>query len=312
MELPVIDITHPAFMLREGSGIGLTEKGFSALWRLAGKALSPWFRDRSLLARGMKRADGAYLDGMSTYLMKLGPENLGKGYARALDRRIAASELAISLRLRLRDMASFLADGTAPLLGARPGAPIHLVNIGGGPSMDSLNALILLARGGAPLLPRRRITVHVLDLDPDGPAFGARALAALQSEGGPLSGLDVSFRYEPYDWRDGAKLRGYLESCNREEAVMTGSSEGAMFSYASDREISENLEAIRGATPDGFCMACSVARSDREAGRPSKRRGPALRPRGWEDLQEILVSKGWVPTRIGGTSFSRHFLLVKA
>src|SRR5439155_543321 len=75
----------------------------------------------------------------------------------------------------------------APLADA-PGAPLHLVNIAGGPALDSINALILLARADATLL-HRPIAIHVFDAQQDGPTFGARALLALAAPEGPLNRL---------------------------------------------------------------------------------------------------------------------------
>ncbi len=154
---------------------------------------------RSVLARGLKRASGSFLAGMSTYLFKLGPEMLGS-YARPIDRHIAAALPAVSMRLRLLDMARLLAEGVAPGLEARPGKPLRLVNIGGGPVIDSLNALILARRDRPASLAGRPI--EILSLVRLGPHHAL--LARLSGErtgsglvGGEVLGLRATWSFRP-------------------------------------------------------------------------------------------------------------------
>lgn len=90
VELPVIDITHLAFALglseddlakRTEAYIRETERWErfpSFLQNIVGR----YFRKHSILACGGTGADGALLSGMSTYLMKLGPDNLGARFER--------------------------------------------------------------------------------------------------------------------------------------------------------------------------------------------------------------------------------------
>jgi hypothetical protein len=96
------------------------------------------------------------------------------------------------LRLRTQQVARLIADGVAAELAKAVAAPLHLINIAGGPAIDSLNALILLNKREASLL-RRPIVIHVLDLDDAGPFFGNNALTALKADSGPLAGLDAVF-----------------------------------------------------------------------------------------------------------------------
>src|SRR5262249_14669857 len=145
----------------------------------------------SVLARGLNEAEGGFLAGLHTYLFKLGPDLLGT-YARPVDKRIAAALPSISMRLRLLDMARLLVEGASPALEARR-APLHLVNLGGGPSSDSWNAVLLLRRDRPELLTGRAVRILTLDLDAAGPAFGARAVAALGASNAPLHGVDVAF-----------------------------------------------------------------------------------------------------------------------
>ena len=163
---------------------------------------------------------------MNTYLLKLGPDNLGAAYARPIDRRIAAALPVMAVRLRLADMATLLAEALGPTLESRPRHPLRLVNIAGGPAMDSLNALLVLRRDRPGALEARRIQIDVLDPDGDGPAFGARALTALRAEGGPLHGLDIQLRHVRTDWTETVPLRDLLRAARIGTAVVAGSSEG--------------------------------------------------------------------------------------
>src|SRR5262249_59657568 len=108
-------------------------------------------------------------------------------------------------RLRLQAAAGLLAESLVPALAARPG-PLHLLNIGGGPAIDSLNALLLLRRDHPERLAGRPVRIHVLDIDAEGPAFGARALAAVQAPGASLEGLDAGLAHVAYDWNESHRL----------------------------------------------------------------------------------------------------------
>src|SRR4051794_8681714 len=241
VELPVIDITHPAFALvvnqTELAAViadfvraMTTRQKIPSLVRYI---LFRLLRRRSILTRSIMDAKGTFLSGMATYLMKLGPLNLGAGYAGRIDRKVAASLPALSARLRLQDIANLIVEGLTPSLSASQGRPLHLLNIGGGPAVDSLNALILLQKQRPEWLRGRRIWIHILDRDPVGPSFGVRALAALRAEGAPLHGLEILLKIVEYDWTDVTRLRDVIDRINAADDVVVGSSEGGLFEYGS-------------------------------------------------------------------------------
>ena len=270
VELPIVDVTCPEFAitmsedgLAEFVARFIAEERRSQLIPIGLRALVyRLFLRRSALAQGVvrARAAGHFLSGMSTYLLKLGPDNLGRSYTTPIDRRVAAALPAFALQLRLQDMARLLADSLEPQLERSPGAPLVLINIGGGASLDSLNALILLQKRCPALLAERSIAVRVLDVDDQGPRFGAGALAALSESGAPLEGLNVSFEHAPYDWKQPSRLELLLQT--PPGAVVALSSEGALFEYGTDDEIIANLLAIAAHTPDVSSIVGSVTRSD--------------------------------------------------
>ncbi len=306
LELPVIDITHPAFALDTDAidleamitafvaGMERSTKTPMALMRAAAA--------NSILVRGMLESADTYTTGLVTYLHKLGPDNLGDGYAGALDRKWAAGLTPLTFRWRMRDLARLMSDHLAPLLATRPGAPLDLVNIGGGPAPDSFNALLLLAKRPGALLNRRRIRIHVLDLDPHGPSFGARAVEALRARGGPLAGLDVTLQGIDYDWTDVAGLIDLLDRLKSEPGLVALSSEGALFEYAPDEDIVANLEVMNDALPPDAIVAGPVVRdsatldprlrfSEHVPGRP------AIRYMGLAHLRDLARQAGWTVTR---------------
>ena len=320
LELPIIDVTHPAF------AVTLTEAEVEAqVARFLGgpqpyaklppflqRALLGLFLRKSLLARGIRKSEGAFLPGLSTYLLKLGPDNLGDAYAVPLDRRIAASLPALSVRLRLQDMATLLAEALAPRLAARPGRPLRLVNIAGGPAMDSLNALILLRRDHPQALGRRRVWIDVLDQDHDGPAFGAHALAELVRADGPLAGVDANLLAIRSNWRETGPLRDLLREVRAVEAVAAGSSEGGLFEYGSDEEIGANLACLRDEAPDDFVMVGSVTRDDETSRRLRRGSRHAIRPRGLEVFRALAARSGWRIARAIGRPLSDQVVLERA
>jgi hypothetical protein len=299
LELPVVDVTHPAFKL----DLGEDEQRELVAHFLAEQErfvrAPPWLRRLmmrfflrgSLIARGLRNAEGSFLDGMTTYLFKVGARNLGS-YAVPADKRIASSLPGLSVRVRLSDMARLLANTLEPLLAAAPGRNVSLLNIAGGPAIDSLNALILLRRERPELLAGRRVVVRVLDGDARGPAFGARALEALQAPGAALAGLDVELSRYGYDWREPAGLGPVLDAVKRDGALCVASSEGGLFEYGSDQEILANLRALAELGP-GFSMVGSVT-CDNEVIRTLKQTSTAAtRPRGLEVFGELVARAGY-------------------
>ena len=247
--LPVIDVTDPRFHVPDDAD------SLRALFdRAADEARRhqrmPQFIMRFILRRAARQSlilralfggEGTFLDGLTTYLMKLGAEHLPPPFDSPTDKRVAATAQLKLLRLRTQQVATLLADGLGEALSATPGAPLHLVNIAGGPAIDSMNALILLRQRGADL--KRPIVIHVLDQDDAGPFFGRNALAALAAGGAPLTGLDIAFDHRPYDWNDTAPLAALLR--DTDGAIVGASSEGGLFEYGDDGAVVANLKALK-------------------------------------------------------------------
>ncbi|MBE7556019.1 MAG: hypothetical protein HS126_33610 [Anaerolineales bacterium] len=93
IELPVIDITHPAFAfdMSEAELSALIDQMVLSVQRAAQTpaAVMQALAQQSILLRGMAESADTYTTGMMTYLHKLGPDNLGEGYASPLDRQWA-------------------------------------------------------------------------------------------------------------------------------------------------------------------------------------------------------------------------------
>ncbi len=334
IELPVIDITHPAFAVDAGepaltSAIEETLADLARFRAMSADEVRALAQESILLRRGLQ-ARGYFLDGMATYLHKLGPENLGRGFASDRDRRAARQLLPLAFRHRLQTVARLLAEALLPALPAGPG-PVRLLNIGGGTALDSLNALILVGKQSPALLAGRAVSVLVLDLEEAGPAFGGRALAALQSPGGPLQPFDIQLHPIRYDWADSSRLAEILRDtagCNpagglagdpsgddrdsprpfREArsvdsaAIIAGSSEGGLFEYGSDEQIVANLIAFREHTPPGAVFVGALLQ-DRETLPPrlqwiGNASGIAVRLLGLAALRRLARDAGWTIDRV--------------
>ena len=316
LELPVVDVTHPAFAceLTTEDEARLVERFLAEQRRFARmpmwlrQAMLRFFLRGSRIARGLRQAEGTFLDSMTTYLFKLGPKNLGS-YAVPVDRKILRSLPAISVRLRVKDVARFLADGLAPRLSADASRPLCFINIAGGPAIDSVNALILLRRERPELLRGRRIVLCVLDGDDRGPGFGARAVAALQEPGAPLDGVDVRFEHRRYDWSDTATLTSALADAARDDAIVAASSEGGLFEYGSDLDIVANLRALAAAPAAGTFMVGSVTRDDETIRTLKLTSTAATKPRGLPRFSELAGSAGWSVSRSVARPLSDQVLL---
>jgi len=298
LELPVIDVTHPAFLVKatEEELSRLLEQSVSstrAFRKMPGVAR--WLVTRlvlgqGVLTRGISRANGSYLSGLATYLLKLGPDNLGDGWAKKIDRTVSATLPAVAARLRLQDMARLLAEGLVAWLSAAPERPLLFLNIAGGPAADSFNALLLLQRDHPGLLAGRRIVGRVLDLDEPGPRFGARAVEALSADGKALHGLDVRFEHVSYDWGRPEDLKKVLDV---DDGIIACSSEGGLFEYGTDDEVVGNLRELRERSPERTMVVGSVTRVDEPARTLHEAGGAALRLRGLPAFERLAGAAGW-------------------
>ncbi|MGZ6317368.1 MAG: hypothetical protein ACXWNQ_08920, partial [Anaerolineales bacterium] len=265
---------------------------------------------RSIIMRGIMAVAGGYMSGLDTYLLKLGPENLGKGYASAIDRQIAGSLSGLSVRLRLQDVSQLLAEGLAPALTQDKKKTLHLLNIGGGPCIDSLNALLVIRNATPNLLMGRAIFVHGLDMDEAGPSFGKRALAALQADGSALEGLDITFQHVRYNWSEVSVLRGLLDSFDG-SPIVAASSEGALFEYGSDEDITANLRVLREGMPANTTIAGSLTRADATGQLLNRASSAALYLRPLDAFTGLIEQAGWELDKIISRPISHNVRLKK-
>jgi len=271
LRLPVIDVTHPAFaILDDPASLAARRDAFLA-WnrrnrcapRIVMRLLMRLAARRSPLLQRMLASDREYLDSISTYMLKLGADYLPPGFDGPVDRKVAASPHVALIRLRMQQIARLLAEALLAPLAAAPDAPLYFVNVAGGPALDSINALIMLAREQDALI-HRPIAIHVFDAHQDGPAFGARALHALTASERPLHGLRVQFQHHVYDWNDTTPLARLLTVLAGRGAIIAASSEGGLFDYGTDDAIVDNLTTLARA---GVPIAAGSVTSSSEVGK---------------------------------------------
>jgi len=313
--VPVIDVSHPAFAVPDDAqALDTLRRTFAESerqrkqlphWML--KALVWWMGRRSRLARELFTSDNSFLGGVSTYLMKVGAPNLVPPFDTPLDRRLAAAPPIISMRMRLQQLARLLAQGLQPELLARSAAPLHLINIGGGTAIDSLNTLILLNRSAPAALASRSIVIHVLDGDTEGPELGRRALDALVQKG-PLGGLTVEFVHVPYDWTHVSTLAEVARQASNSNAIIAASTEGALFEYADDPTVVANLNALHG-IPGLAAVGGTVTRADPLAREFLTTSRFKLIPRGAEAFGILAKQARFVVSRVESTLLSDQVLL---
>ena len=316
--LPVIDVTHPRFAVPDdAAGLAALDAALKRNERqlrfvpafLMRRMLSSAAKS-SRLARAMFAGEGTFLDGRSTYAMKLGADNLVPPFDSPMDRKFAASPHVTSMRLRMQQVARLLADGLGEHLSPTDRRPLALANIGGGPAIDSLNALILLARE-APKRLDRSVTVHVFDLDKSASTFGGNALAAVTAPGGRLFGFDVAFRHHAYDWNHPRDLERLLDGLKLGEALLAASSEGALFEYGSDEAIVDNLRVLHEAGAE--LVVGSVTRDDRARARLVGADRFKVVPRGLRGFAPLAARAGFaVGEPVLSTVWSDQVRLVKA
>lgn len=266
IELPVIDITHPSFAvdhsavaieaLRARVSVEMLQWSQNPRWLQ--RLLMFLVTRRSVLMRGLRSSKGTFLSGMNTYLIKLPPVHLASSFTTPTDRRIAAKPQLMDVRLRLQIMADLLAEKLCEDLNQAPASvPIFLLNIAGGPTMDSINALILAKQRSPAFIAAHPIKINVLDAHDEGPHFGRNALELLQTANSPLSGLNIHFAHEHFDWNKPESLKDVFKDLPA-DTISLGSSEGGLFHYATDDVIRSNLEALHEYTGRNFSFSGSL------------------------------------------------------
>ena len=258
IELPVLDITHPLFAasideerladLRKESAQGA--KNLKELPDSHKKILG----ERSHIYRGffLKDSDVNYLSGMSTLWTKLGPQLIGGGEERDIDRKVSQGIGPVAARMRLRDMCMLQARALIPQLTKSP-QKLCFINIAGGAATDSINTLILILKENQSLLKHRKIEINVLDIDTQSPHFAGRCIEAWKAPGCHFYGLDISFNHISYNWADTRTLITLLSE--RKECIQMCASEGGLFEYGSDEEIITNLNSLYDNAPDDIQIA---------------------------------------------------------
>jgi hypothetical protein len=313
-ELPVIDVTHPAFAVDDSpEAVGALRAAFIESERRRRRVpkflMSLFIRlaaRRSLLLHALMRSDAAFLGGLSTYVLKLGADNLVAPFDDRVDRQVAGSPAGVAIRVRLQQTARLLAQGLEQDLVTRPGVPLHLINIGGGSAIDSLNALILLRRSAHDAL-ARPVKIHVLDLDTRAPEFGANALTALRAADGPLAGQNIRLTHQHYAWDDTEPLARLLDELSTEPAIIAASSEGALFEYGNDDAVIGNLRVLRAHAVRP--VTGSVTRADDVTIETLTNSRFKLVPRGIEKFSALVGRAGYRVARVEPALLSDQVLL---
>jgi hypothetical protein len=311
--LPVIDVTHPAFALEAGPD-AVAELRLRCTDEERRRAHLPRFLMRWLLRRLGRQSRFAaalfapgskVLPGEVTYAMKLGAANLVPPFNSPTDRLLAASPQATSMRFRLQQLVQLMAAGLAAELAPGSDAPLHLLNIGGGTAIDSLNTLIVLQQH-SPARLQRPISIRVLDPDAASAQFAQQALAALLQ--GSLKGLTVQMMHVAYDWLNPAPLAALLQQLSERGALSAASSEGALFEYADDEVVIENLKALR-AGAGVRLLGGTVTRADALARAALRHNRFDLHPRGADGLAPLAHQAGFTIAAVATALLSDQVLL---
>src|SRR5690242_4941982 len=128
LRLPVVDVTHPAFAIADDpASLAARQDAFLA-WDRSNRRM-PGFVTRLLMRLAARRSrllqqllgsDRDYLDSITTYIFKIGPDYLPPGFDSPVDRKVAAAPHAPLVRLRMQQIARLLAEALVAPLAAAP------------------------------------------------------------------------------------------------------------------------------------------------------------------------------------------------
>jgi hypothetical protein len=264
VELPVLDITHPGFIS------SIDEEKLKKLLPYVQKNadknaekfnkipafIKNYFAKHSFAMAELLQNETPFATGISTLMMKLGPNLIGKGKNRFWDRSVSKGFGSLVMRMRMRDISKCEAEAIAQLLNKSPEKNLNFVNIAGGSASDNINALFLVQKEYPSLLINRKIEINVLDIDNYGPGFAKRCISELKLPGNKFSELDISLNHIYYDWNNTQKLSELLSE--RKGWIQICSSEGGLFEYCSDDVMVRNLNSIYENSQDDIVIVGSL------------------------------------------------------
>lgn len=261
IELPVLDITHPGFISSIDENrlkklipyVKVNAEKNAEKFNKIPAFIKNYFARHSFAMAELMQNETPFATGISTLMIKSGPNLIGKGKNRFWDRLVSKGFGSLVIRMRIRDISRCEADQIIHLLKNSPDRNLCIINIAGGSASDNINALFLVQKEDPLLLKGRKIEINVLDIDIYGPDFARRCIDTLKLPGNKFSELDIAFNHINYDWNDPQKLsqllserKGWLQIC---------SSEGGLFEYCSDEVIIRNLDTLYKNSPDDMIIA---------------------------------------------------------
>jgi hypothetical protein len=304
IELPVLDITHSQFLssIDEEQLSEVSKTSFQKMLALGEmsddqkKAYHEHLSKSYIFGRVfMSDPNANFLNGMSTYVYKLGPSLIGGEKERELDRSLSMGIGGVSVRMRIRDLCKLQVDVLTPRLKSSPGKDLCFINIAGGAASDSINTLILILKENPGLLKNRKIEITVLDIDTISPHFARQCIEALKQQKHYFYGLDVTFDHINYNWNDPDELIQLLS--NRKQCIVLCTSEGGLFEYGTDGDIIQNLNAIYDHTPDDTLIAGTIIHDldkvDPTVPAMAKATNAGLRFLGTTGLAGLLEKTNW-------------------
>jgi hypothetical protein len=304
VELPVLDITHPGFASsidenRLKKLIPYVEKNAeknAGKFNKLPKYIMNYFVKHSFAMAELLQNESSFATGISTLMMKLGPNLIGRGRKRFWDRQVTKGFGSLVIRMRIRDISKCHADALIPLLQNSPGKDLCFINIAGGAASDSINTLFLIQQKNPGLLKNRKTEINVLDIDTYGPSFADRCITALKAPGGRFNDLNISFRHIQYDWNNTRKLEDLLSE--RKGWLQICSSEGGLFEYCSDEVIKQNLSTLYNNSEEDIIIAGSLLHDIKtvDAGIIAALKiSTSIKPRflGTDGLRSIIEENKW-------------------
>lgn len=304
IELPVLDITHPQFISSIDEG-HLGEVSKASIQKLLALGEMSDAQKRTYYEQVLKSYifghvfvtdPGAnFMNGMSTYVYKLGPNLIGGGPDREVDRSLSMEIAGVAIRMRIRDLCRLQAGALIPQLESSPQKNLCFINIAGAAASDSINTLILILKENPTLLRSRKIEINVLDIDTIGPHFALGCIKALKTQAHHFHGLDIAFHHIPHDWKDTDGLIPLLS--NRRDCILMCASEGGLFEYGMDQDIIRNLKVLYDHSPDAMRIAGTIIHDTHKVHATvpamAKATNAGLRFLGVSGLTGLLEKTGW-------------------
>jgi hypothetical protein len=231
------------------------------------------------------------LSGLTTLFLKLGPELLSGCNVPYFTKWLSKQFISYALRIRLLKLCEMQIKYIQDIVLENPEKNICVINVGGGPSVDSVNVVKMLVDNNPNIFIDRSLEIAIFDRDLLGPEYAKKSFIELVG----CDNKKVTLKTVYYDWSKIDVLKEYLNA--NHDKIIIYVSEGGIFEYGTKEEIIENLNELATIKTKNIVVFGSVVKAEDEINKgylaSSKISGIQLKFWGVKGLAKLIENTSW-------------------